>query len=416
MIGSVGVSISVASESTAPPVDPPPPLTPGRGSSTYRYVLKTWGGTYLDDLELSNVRFDKRILQAGTVNASIPIPNPDIARRVARVIPRDQEGAGGITDLTIGPGVITLEIYRDGEPWGEYWITYAKTTRSRGNTPVIQIRGSTMDAYLLHVEIQDLLDWTGFDQIDIARGLLESMQGLAHADLGLTLQTGTSGVLRDHVYQPNESTYGQRLTELAQLENGFEWTINHTLGAGLERHWVWGYPRLGGSTPEHVFADSPGGGDILDWDEEIDALRGGTVWRARGGTDPAQAADASTTSTPLMSGPVEASAHLAAGWPRLDRTLTYSSVIVQQTLDDYAAYWAATAPGALRVDSVTVALGAEPTFTPNSLGDQARLYFNNEWHLPHSRVRRIIGIGITPTSKQSGREEAKLIFEGLEVG
>lgn len=411
----LGVTVSVAAADEGPPPEPPPPFTPGRGTSLYRYVLRDWDGTYLDDLELSGVRFDKRILQAGTFSANIPIPNRDIARRVARVIPRDEEGTGGITDLSIGPGVITCEVYRDTDPWGEYWITAAKTSRSRGSSPEIQLRGSTMDAYLLHVEIQELLEYTGEDQIVIGRALIEHMQGQSHANLNLILQAGTSGVLRDHTYQPDEATYGQRLTELAQLENGFEWTINHELGASLERHWVWGYPTLGSSEVAHVFVDSPGGGDILEWDEEADALRGATSWRARGGTDPTQAVDASTSSTSLISAPHEATAYLAAGWPRLDRTLNYSSVIVQQTLEDYAAYWAATAPGALRVDSVTVALGAQPTFTPNSLGDKARLFFNNEWHLPHSRVRRIIGVGITPTSKQSGKEEAQLIFEGLEV-
>ncbi|MFI7448063.1 hypothetical protein ACIBQX_11245 [Nonomuraea sp. NPDC049714] len=412
----LGVSISIGSAVLGPVPDPPPPFTPGVGTSQYRYVFRDWGGTYLDDLELSNVRFDKRLLQAGTFSAQIAVPNRTVAQRVGRVIPRDQEGTGGITDLSIGPGVITCEIYRDGAIWGEYWITATKTGRSRGSTPTIQLRGSTMDAYLLHVELQELLEYVGDDQIDIARSLIQHMQGQLHASLNLVLQEGTSGVVRDHTYKPDEATYGQRLLELAQLDNGFEWTINHVLGAaGVERHWVWGYPTLGSAGVEHVFVDSPNGGDILDLDEELDALRGGTIWRARGGIDPAEAADASTTSTPLMSAPAEAAAHLSAGWPRLDRTLNYNSVIVQQTLDDYATYWAATAAGALRVDSVTVALGAEPSFTPNSLGDQARLYFNNEWHLPHSRVRRIIGIGITPTSKQSGKEEAQLIFEGLEV-
>lgn len=411
----IGVTISIAAADEGPAPEPPPPFTPGRGTSLYRYVLRDWGGTYLDDLELSGVHFDKRILQSGTFSANIPIPNRTIAERVARVIPRDQTGTGGITDLSIGPGVITCEIYRDGDPWGEYWITATKTSRSRGSSPEIQLRGSTMDAYMLHVEIQELLEYTGEDQIDIARALISHMQGQPHANLNLILQSGTSGQLRDHTYQPDEATYGQRLLELAQLQGGFEWTINHALGASLERHWVWGYPTLGSAEVAHVFVDSPGGGDILEWDEEADALRGATSWRARGGTDPAQAADASTSSTSLISAPHEATAYLAAGWPRLDRTLNYSSVIVQQTLEDYASYWAAAAPGALRVDSVTVALGAEPSFTPNSLGDRARLFFNNEWHLPHSRVRRIIGVGITPTSKQSGKEEAQLIFEGLEV-
>ena len=242
------------------------------------------------------------------------------------------------------------------------------------------------------------------------------MQGQPHASLNLVLQGGASGVARDRHYLANEATYGQRLVELAAVDNGFEWMVNIVPGpTGIERHWVWGYPTLGGPDVAHVFGAGDYGGDVLEWSEEIDALRGATMWRARGGTDPSSASDASTESVPLISDPHPAEAHLDAGWPRIDRTLNYSSVTEVQTLQDYAAYWAANASGALRVDSATVALGAKPTFTPNSLGDKARIYLNNQWHLPHSRVRRIIGVGITPISRESGREEAQLIFEGLEV-
>ena len=273
-----------------------------------------------------------------------------------------------------------------------------------------------MDAYLAQVEIQEDLDFLGFDQIDIARGLIDSMQAQPHADLKLITQTGSSGVTRDFRYAAFDGTYGQRLAELAELNGGFEWTIDIEAGpSGLERRWRYGYPKLGSGQVEHVFVDAPHGGDILEWNEEIDALRGATSWRARGGSDPAGAGDASTDATSLLSGPHEASAHLAAGWPLITRTLSYSSVTDSAALEDYAAYWAAAAGGALRVDSVTVALGAEPTFTPNSLGDQARIFLDNEWHLHHSRVRRIIGVGITPISRQTGKEEAQLVFEGLEV-
>lgn len=406
----IGVSISIASADTGPPVEPPPPLTPGKGTSLYRYVLRDWDGTYLDDLPFVGVSFDKRIGQSGTFAATIPIPSSRVAQRIARVIPRDT------SQLGIGPGVITCEIYRDGDPWGEYWITGAQISRSRRGTPSISLRGSTMDAYLMQVELQEELEYLSEDQLDIARALIAHMQGQPHADLRLIPQAGTSGVTRDFLYKADEATYGTRLTELALLDDGFEWTVDVVAGAsGLERHWVWGYPKLGGATVEHVFVDSPHGGDILEWSEEVDALRGATSWRARGGTDPAQAADASTETTSLISAPHEATAHLAAGWPLITRTLNYSSVTDVQALEDFAAYWAAAAGGALRVDSVTVALGAQPTFTPTSLGDQARIYLNNEWHLPQSRVRRIIGVGITPISRETGKEEATLVFEGLEV-
>ncbi|MFI6299535.1 hypothetical protein ACIBEJ_48630 [Nonomuraea sp. NPDC050790] len=407
----IGISLSIPSGAAEPEQPPAPPFTPGKGSALYQYVFRRLlGGDYLGHLDLAGVTFDKRILQPGAFQATIPIPSRKVGDQVAEIIPRDE------TILDRGPGVITVEIYRAGECWGQYWITGAKPGRSRRGTPAIRLRGSTLDAYLNHVELQADRTYTSLDQIEIGRRLITHLQAQPSANIGLILQTGSSGVTRDRTYLASEgATYGRRLVELAEVDDGFEWTINIVPGSsGLERRWVWGYPLLGQQSPPlHVFVDSPNGGDVLEWDEDIDALRGGTRWRARGGTP--DTGDASTVATPLISSVHTAADHLAAGWPRLDRTINKTSVVMQQTLEDWAAYWAATAPGALRVDSLTIALGAKPSFTPNSLGDSARIFFDNEWHLRHSRVRRIIGVGITPVSRDSGKEEAQLILEGREI-
>jgi hypothetical protein len=405
-------AFSVFLASTEPPVPQPPvtqPFAPGKGASKYRYVAtRALDRTYLGDLDLVGVTFDKRILQPGAFSATIPIPNRRMGDQVAEIIGRDE------TDLDIGPGVITVQVFREGEPWGEYWITSAQPSRSRRGTPSIALRGSTLDAYLGRVEIQQDLTYAA-DQIDIARSLITHLQGQPHANMSLALQPGTSGVARERAYLESEGGfYGQRLIELAQVDDGFEWMINLELvDGGLVRKWVWGYPKLGVlDIPPHLFSDGRNGGDILEWQEEADALRGATRWRARGSTI---STDASTSSTPLVSTAHEATAHLAAGWPRLDRTLNYSTVVESQTLEDYAAFWAATAPGALRVDQVTVTFGKTPSFTPNNLGDAARFYFNNQWHRGVWRTRRIIGVAITPTSRGSGKEEARLVLEGLDV-
>ena len=410
-LGAAAAFTLVLASTEAPVPDPPvvQPFAPGRGSSQYRYVFtRLLDRTYLGDLDLVNVTFDKRILQPGAFSASIPIPNRKIGDQIAEIIPRTDE------DIDRGPGVITCQIYREGEPWGEYWITAATPSRSRNGTPAISLRGSTLDAYLGRVEIEDDIFETA-DQIEIARILLTSLSGLPNANLSLVLQDGTSGTVRERSYLADEgATYGQRLVELAQVDGGFEWMLNLELDGGtLVRRWVWGAPTLGVHSPApHLFADGRAGGDILEWSEEIDALRGATRWRARGSS---VSTDASTSSVPLISEPAQATAHLAAGWPRLSRTLNYGSVTEQQTLEDYAAFWAATAPGAVRVDQVTVTLGKVPSLTPNHLGDAARFYFDNEWHRGVWKTRRIIGMAVTPTSRQEGKEEAKLVLEGQEV-
>jgi hypothetical protein len=134
--------------------------------------------------------------------------------------------------------------------------------------------------------------------------------------------------------------------------------------------------------------------------------------RARGSSI---STDASTQSVPLLSTAHEATAHLAAGWPRTSRTITYPTQTDLPTLEEYAAYWAARAGGAVRVDMATVTFGKIVTFTPNHLGDVGRLYLHNQWHQGVWRRRRIIGVGMTPVSKKTGKEEARLVLAGQEV-
>jgi hypothetical protein len=409
----LGVSISIASAPAPEPEIPTfPPFAPAKGEALYQYrVRRLIDGQFLGFLDLANVSFDKRINSPGAFSGSIPIPNREVADLVAEIIPRDS------TVLSAGPGVIVIDILRAGDLWGEYWITSAKPSRSRRGTPSIALQGTTLDGYMGSVEIQDSLSdliFESADQIDILRGLLAHMQAQQYANLGITVAAGASGILRDRTYLDDGGTYGQRIRELAEVNSGFEYTLDVFVSGGtIARQIRWGYPTLASADVPHRFADGFNGGDIIEWADEVDALRGATRWRARGGTPPSE--DASVSASPLLSQVYLAEDHLQ-WWPRIDRTLSYNDVIVQDTLEDYAQFWAATAPGALRVESYSVALGAEPSLHPNKLGDWCRIYLDNEWHRPHWRERRIIGMQFTPMSRQSGKEEAKLVLQGLDVG
>lgn len=408
---SVGVSLSIPAAVAAEPEIPSyPPFTPARGTALYSYRFRRLrDGQFLGFLDLDDVSFDKRINQAGTFSATVPIPNPEVADIVAEVFPRDS------SVLSAGSGVVVVDILRGGDIWGEYWITSHKPAHSGRGTPTITLQGTTLDGYMSAVELQDTLVFEQADQIDILRGLVANMQAQQYANIGLAVASGMSGVLRDRTYADDGGTYGQRVKELAEVDNGFEFTVDvGVVGDTIGRQIRWGYPNLASDTIPHAFGEGPNGGDIVEWGEEVDALRGATRWRARGGTPPAEG-DASTTSVPLMSTVHEATEHLQ-WWPRIDRTLSYPDVIVQQTLEDYAAYWASVAPGALRVETYTVVLGASPSLHPNTIGDWCRIYLDTEWHRPHWRTRRIIGLQITPVSRQDGKEKAKLVLEGLDVG
>lgn len=415
-VAGAGITVSIASADLEPELPPIPPFTPGAGSALYQYPFRRMVGdrAYLGHLDLSGVSFERRDSSPGTFTARVPITSTKIGDQIDAIIPRDPAA------LTRGPGVICCEMLRAGDYWGEAWITGYAIRKSRRQVPVLELRGTTLEGYLQHVLLRENLEFTGVDQIEIARALLESMAAVPGADIDLILQSGTSGEPRDRHYKADDNgTYGQRLAELGEVLDGFEWTIDSRAGSGgLERHWRWGAPTLGDADAEHVFGSGSYGGDVLDWAIEVDALKGGTHWQARGDTIDD---DASTEATPLLSGIYESAPHTAAGWPRIDRLVDRAGVTVQQTLEDYAAGWAARKSGAVRVFSVTVAIGKVPTFTPNDLGNPARFVLSDEWH---KRVglgaglnarHRIIGCRVVPVGRENGKDEMQLIVEEQEV-
>lgn len=83
------------------------------------------------------------------------------------------------------------------------------------------------------------LTWTATDQSQIAWGLIQQTQTRDGGDLGISQGVGqTSGTLRDRTYEAGDSI-GQRVSELSQVINGFDWDITPTSASSLAFD-VWG--------------------------------------------------------------------------------------------------------------------------------------------------------------------------------
>lgn len=374
----------------------------------YRYVFADLlTDQTMGELDLTGVTYDRRIIQPGTFRATIPIPSEEVARKAQRIFPRDE------SDRSRGEGRTVVHVYRGADIWGTYIIWQTVLAGDERGRITVQLQGATLESYLYQREVRTDLTFTQDDQLDIARALLGEMATRPEGDVGLVLAAGTSGVLRDHTYRRSEAaTYGQRLEELAARLDGFEYLIRTYVAGGQRvREWVPGYPRLGQVEVDHVFTQP---GNVLSWSYTGDALMGATSWQTRGET---VEGDLTVDSEPLMSDPVDADAYLTAGWPLLDKTVDYSSVRVKATLDAYAAWWAATRAGSVRIPQVSVRLPAQTGFTPNRLGDFARLALVNEWfpvvdgRPTMSRDWRVIGMEVTPPERGDDVEAVKLIFE-----
>ncbi|MEO3860860.1 hypothetical protein [Acrocarpospora sp. B8E8] len=408
-----GWTILIPSADSSAPTPPPiPPFTPGRGVSPYRYTVHNMAtGTYEADVVPRDVTFDRRIGEPGLFSGTLDVPSRRKAAQIAKVIPPKSD------DLTSGPGMIAIYIWRGGAMWGVYWIHGARISRSRRGAVTITLRGSTLDAYLLHVTVSEDLEFTG-EQVANVRALLEHLQSDPTANIGLTLMPGSSGAAPRTltVKEADDRSYGDAAWSYSKSYGGFEWTIDPQItGNTVSRNWIWGYPKIQGDTV-HTFQESPTGGDVLEWGEEIDALRGGTRVKVRGGTP--EATDATVGSVPRVSAWISATAHLLAGWLRIDRLVDHPGQSIDTgQLDDYATRWIATFAGAVRVYSCTVQLGKTPSISPSSLGDQVKRVMVNPWHgrtngaAGFNMSQRLIGIAITPISRTTGKEEAQLILE-----
>ncbi|MEV0830906.1 hypothetical protein [Nonomuraea rubra] len=401
-----------------PPPTSPPPTIPAIPSSeqvvhyTYEFADLLTDRLICKDLDLYDVSYDRRIIEAGTFSASLKVTDEVTAAKVARIVPRHPD------DLSTGPGRTIVHIYRNGVIWGSYVIWRASVSRS-GRSPIeVRIEGASLESYLSQVKIRtDLGPYEGIDQIDIARTLLNSMQSTPRYNIGLVLQDGTSSVTATAGYLASEaSTYGERLAQLATNEHGFEWCIQVVdNGDGTRtRYWVWGSPTIGSEAANHKFMEP---GNVLSWSEDIDALRGGTAFQVRGESIND---DASTTSEPLVSTVALAQAHIDAGWPGIDVTADRSGASDQDTLNSFAAWWAAHRAGTVRVHQATVRLAPNTSFGPGNLGDWVTIMLVNPWWpivngvASFAKSWRVVGMAFKPPAKGSGQEECTLVFEEAE--
>lgn len=376
--------------------------------ATWRYVFADLlTDRTIDELDLEGVTFDNRIMQPGTFSATLQVPNRERAARARQIL----------------EGRTVVYAYRGADIWGGPYLLWQVTPSGARGGIGVALQGAGLESYLDHREIRADLTFTGEDQLDIARALVVDAQTRDEGNLGIGVEANLSGVTRDRTYYDSEgATYGQRLTELANVLGGFEYRIvayvDPATGQRIRLFRV-GYPELGQGLVDHVFTQP---GDVLGWSQSGDAGKAATSFRARGDSIND---DLSAQSIPLQSQVVERTDLLAGGWPLLDRTDSYQSVVEQGTLDGYAAANAARFGGSVRILSVTVRLAAgADAFTPANLGDRARIVLDDIWHTevdgdgrrsPFSETWRVVGMAITPNARGQGQDTAQLIFATEDV-
>lgn len=374
-------------------------------------------GVPITMLELTDPRFASQIIVPGAFSASLPITNAAEGRRAREVFPVES-----VWPPPAGPGRIRCDVFK-GEtflnPWDSYVVWETTSSGDERDTNTIQISGAQIASYFHHRTIWEDLAFLAEDQIDIAHALVADMQSETGGDLGIGVSGALSGVNRDRTYLASEGTsYGQRLTELASVDGGFEWIVRASLGIGdrVVHDFVTGYPNLADPTPDLTTElDISRPGNVLSFTYGASALSTGTRWRGRGDS---VNDDVTQTSEALMGNVVSATDLLGAGWPYLDTTVDYQGVLQVPTLDAYARWWRDTRSGVTRVPDLTVRFDDTFTLHPSLLGNYVNvtiidhLYPPNTDGSPSFRARwRIVGMEVTPSGRGAGQDTARLILE-----
>lgn len=166
------------------------------------------------------------------------------------------------------------------------------------------------------------LVYTGQDQALLAWNLIQQTQGQPGGDLGISRGLGqTTGVTRDRTYEPGDSI-GERVQELAQVMDGFDWEISPASASAL--HLDVFYPQRGGD--RGVVLEY--GGLVRAVRREVTSADYGNALRYTGTSDP----------LPLAAQELEAADVASAPQGRWDLVFGDDGLTTQEALDDRAIW------------------------------------------------------------------------------
>lgn len=212
-------------------------------------------------------------------------------------------------------------------------------------------------------------------------------------------------VLRDLTVKSFEfKSYRQAMDSISNGDNGFDWTIDVGVNAGVYTKTVRiGYPTLGATNPLIMYYS----GEILNyWQNGSMAGRGTNVFTLGAG-------EGST----MLTQEVVHSDLLASKFPRFDVAVSMKAISDINQLTDLAIQNANFRKAGKPTVTIEIKGDLDPAFGSYGLGDAAKIYFSDPLHPdPANAVlnTRILGWEYYPPSNDHV-EFARLTFEGEDL-
>jgi hypothetical protein len=358
------------------------------------------------EVPLTGGRPSKRLGASGTLSGSFPVAAP--------------APAGSSWYAVTRPARTAIYALRDGAPW---WGGIVWTSRYRRSTGTVELGAADWWSYFDHRKVlpilsspsvtdvaQETVAYSATDQNEIARNLVTLAQSHTGGDIGIVLDTSTSGTTRDRTYEGYDLIdTGQALKNLSQVQGGPDlmFDVLPTLPASGRpvRILRIGTPTLGQSGSPHVFEY---GANVLDYDWPSDGTRMATRAYAVG----------SGSERGALIAVAEDTDRYGDGWPMLEADAAYSTVSESDTLqghadaDQAAARLPVVIPTLLVRGDGTDRHGRKvgPSIGDYAPGDDARVVIDDADFFggqPIDTTMRLVGVDVDPYA--DGGETAELV-------
>lgn len=229
----------------------------------YRYlVADLMDGTIREEIPFKGVRYGVELNEPGTFTATLALSHPKATRENFEVNRR------------------AIFVEREGNiTWGGM-LTAFRVEKRR-----LTVAALGFGHYLNRRRIRVDKVYEQVDQLAIARDLVAYAQSVNGGNIGITLGSETSGVLRDRTYMATDrKQIGEAITQLSEVQGGFDYAFESAWEGTpptIVRRLTLNYPRRG-RTANLVFEY---GGNVTDYSYALDGTDQETVVDALGAGD-----------------------------------------------------------------------------------------------------------------------------------
>lgn len=350
-------------------------------TTTYRYLFVNLSGNeIIAELPLTGVGFTQQLNQAGNFQGHILLSG----------INTDKFNV----DAATTPGKCGIYVDRNGVlVWGG--VIWGRTYNSTSQT--LTITATEWISYFSHRRVNQTVEFTGIDQLVIAKTLIQDAQAETNGDIGVLYNSEgqtTSGVLIDRVYYNYElKNIYEAIQDLSRQSDGFDFHIDIEYDniTGLPaKYFNTYYPRSGlpytvGDINCPVF-EFPAG-NVVEYEYPEDGSIVGNRLYALG---------AGSNEGKLISS-AEDTAKFLDGWVLLDTTANYSDITDQTVLDNLAIAQVTAVSYPPTVLKVVVPAYVNPEFGSYEVGDDARIIItDNRFPNTLDAIYRIVGLSVQP--------------------